>query len=126
MNIAIIPARAGSKRIIHKNIKDFCGRPMIEFAISAALKSDLFDHVIVSTDSNEIAEIARKCGAEIPFIRPINLADDFTSTHSVIIHAIEECHNLGLNFENICCIYINNSPIWYYIPQTSIMNIRNC
>ena len=105
MNIAIIPARGGSKRIIHKNIKDFCGRPIIDFAISAALKSELFDHVIVSTDSNKVAEIASKCGADVPFIRPSNLADDYTTTHSVIIHAVEECNKLGFKFENICCIY---------------------
>ena len=105
MNIAIIPARGGSKRIIRKNIKNFCGKPMIEYAISAALKSKLFEHVIVTTDDDEIADIAKICGAVTPFRRPLHLADDFTSTQPVIAHAIKACKNIGYKFKNICCIY---------------------
>ena len=80
MNIAIIPARGGSKRIPRKNIKLFCGKPMIAWSIEAALNSECFEQVIVSTDDEEIASIARNYGADVPFVRPKNLADDQTGT----------------------------------------------
>ena len=115
MNIAIIPARGGSKRIVRKNIKDFCGKPMIEYAISAALESKLFEHVIVTTDDVEIADIAMSCGAIAPFKRPLHLADDFTSTQPVIAHAIKALKNIGYKFKNICCIY----------PATPFINIED-
>ena len=105
MNIAIIPARGGSKRIPHKNIKECCGKPMIAYAISASKKSGLFDHVVVSTNDEEIAQIARKWGAEIPFIRPAELANDYTTTVPVVVHAINACRNLGWSFNRVCCIY---------------------
>ena len=105
MNIAIIPARGGSKRIPRKNIKEFCGKPMIAYAISVAKKSSLFERVVVSTDDEEIAEIARKWGAETPFVRPAQLANDYTETVPVIAHAIEACRDLGWNFSQVCCIY---------------------
>ena len=105
MNIAIIPARGGSKRIPRKNIKEFCGKPMIAYAITAAKESSLFDHVIVSTDDEEIAQIAKEWGAETPFVRPDDLANDYTATVPVIAHAIEACRNIGLLFNNVCCIY---------------------
>jgi pseudaminic acid cytidylyltransferase len=105
MNIAIIPARGGSKRIPRKNIKEFCGKPMIAYAIYAAKQSGLFDHIVVSTDDEEITEIAKAFGAEIPFVRPAELANDFTTTVPVIAHAIEACRNLGWNFDYVCCIY---------------------
>jgi N-acylneuraminate cytidylyltransferase len=105
MNIAIIPARGGSKRIPRKNIKDFCGKPMIAYAIEAAQKSGLFERVLVSTDDREIAEIAQRWGAEIPFQRPSELADDHTPTVPVISHAIRECEGLGWRIERVCCIY---------------------
>ncbi|MDD2541976.1 MAG: pseudaminic acid cytidylyltransferase [Desulfuromonadaceae bacterium] len=105
MNVAIIPARGGSKRIPRKNIKEFCGKPMIAYAINSALKSDLFEHVIVSTDDQEIAEIARTLGAETPFIRPAELSDDHTPTVPVIAHAISICQSLGWEIELACCIY---------------------
>ena len=105
MNIAIIPARGGSKRIPRKNIKEFCGKPMIAYAITAAKESGLFEHIIVSTDDEEIAQIARTWGAEIPFVRPAVLANDYTVTVSVIAHAIVECRNLGWTFNHVCCIY---------------------
>jgi len=105
MNIAIIPARGGSKRIPRKNIKEFCGKPMIAYAITAAKASGLFEHVIVSTDDEEIAQIARAWGAETPFVRPAELANDFTATVPVISHAIEACRDLGWAIDYACCIY---------------------
>ena len=105
MNIAIIPARSGSKRIPRKNIKVFCGQPMIAYAISAAKKSGLFDHIVVSTDDEEIAHIAKKCGAETPFLRPVELAGDYAETVPVVVHSIEACSALGWKFDNVCCIY---------------------
>jgi pseudaminic acid cytidylyltransferase len=105
MNIAIIPARGGSKRIPHKNIKEFFGQPMISYAISAAEKSGLFNHIVVSTDDEEIAQIANQWGAETPFLRPIELANDHSATVPVIAHAIEACKALGWDFDNVCCIY---------------------
>ena len=86
--IAIIPARGGSKRIPRKNIKKFFGKPLIAYSIQTALKSKLFDKVIVSTDDEEIATIAKQYGAEVPFIRPKELADDFTTTGDVIEHTL--------------------------------------
>lgn len=105
MNIAIIPARGGSKRIPRKNIKDFSGIPMIAYAIVAAKESKIFDRIIVSTDDEEIAEIAEKWGAEIPFMRPAELADDYVETAPVIVHAIQRCLSFGWVFNNVCCIY---------------------
>jgi pseudaminic acid cytidylyltransferase len=105
MNIAVIPARGGSKRIPRKNIKTFCGKPMIAYAISAAKESGLFEHIVVSTDDEEIAQIARACGAETPFVRPTELANDYTATVPVIAHAIKNCRSLGWQVENVCCIY---------------------
>ncbi len=105
MKIAVIPARGGSKRIPRKNIKDFCGKPMIAWAITTALESRLFDHVIVSTDDGEIADIARKWGAETPFVRPVELADDFIPTVPVIAHAVKSCIDNGWPVKYACCIY---------------------
>ena len=105
MKIAVIPARGGSKRIPRKNIKDFCGRPMITWAISAAKESGLFDHIIVSTDDEEIANIARKWGAETPFVRPVELADDLTPTVPVVAHSVKSCLDLGWDPDYVCCIY---------------------
>ena len=104
MNVAIIPARGGSKRIPRKNIKEFCGKPMIAYSIEAALQSKLFDRVIVSTDDEEIAAVAKKYGAEVPFMRPKELSDDYTATIPVIAHAIEELQKEG-PVEIACCIY---------------------
>lgn len=105
MKIAVIPARGGSKRIPRKNIKLFCGKPMLAWSIDAARNSGCFDRVIVSTDDDEIAQVAQECGAEVPFMRPSELSDDYTSTIPVIAHAIRaaEIHNLSDNL--ICCIY---------------------
>lgn len=105
MNIAVIPARGGSKRIPRKNIKDFGGKPMIAYAITAAKNSGLFDHVLVSTDDAEIAKIAQAWGAETPFVRPAELANDYTATVPVVAHAIQACEALSWDFFNVCCIY---------------------
>lgn len=105
LNIAIIPARGGSKRIPGKNIKEFCGKPMIAWAIDNAKKSGLFDQIIVTTDDEEIAEISRKFGAQTPFLRPKNLADDLTPTVPVIAHALQACIDIGWRPQYVCCIY---------------------
>lgn len=105
MNIAIIPARGGSKRIPRKNIKNFNGKPIITWAIQLAKKSKLFDCVVVSTDDNEIKQIAEQHGAIVPFIRPSNISDDKTPTVPVISHAVKEIDKLYRNVEYACCIY---------------------
>ena len=105
MRIAVIPARGGSKRIPRKNIKDFCGKPMIAWAIEVALQSRCFDSVIVSTDDAEIAEVARQWGAQVPFLRPVALADDYTGTVPVVHHAIEWSLGNGHLPSQVCCIY---------------------
>ncbi|MBG0843049.1 pseudaminic acid cytidylyltransferase [Ectopseudomonas toyotomiensis] len=105
MKLAIIPARGGSKRIPRKNIKPFCGKPMIAWSIEAARASACFDQIIVSTDDAEIAAVARQYGAEVPFMRPAELADDHSSTIPVIRHAIEWFNSQGLEVEQACCIY---------------------
>lgn len=105
MNVAIIPARGGSKRIPRKNIKHFHGKPMIAYSIEAALASDCFDRVIVSTDDTEIAEVAKKYGAEVPFLRPSNISDDYATTMDVMHHAITWCDNNGWDIDDVCCLY---------------------
>lgn len=101
MKVAVIPARGGSKRIPRKNVKDFCGRPMIAYAIDAARRTGVFDRVVVSTDDDEIAAIALTAGAEVPFRRPAELADDFTPTVPVIAHAAAALGDVA----SVCCIY---------------------
>jgi len=105
MRLAVIPARGGSKRIPRKNIKEFCGKPMIAWAIEAAMDSKCFDKVIVSTDDIEIAEVANQYGASTPFLRPSELSDDHTGTVAVIRHAVEWFNNQGIHPEQVCCIY---------------------
>ena len=104
-NIAIIPARGGSKRIPKKNIKDFLGKPIIAYSIEIAFSCNLFDRVIVSTDDEEIKNVAIKYGAEVPFIRPKEIADDFTGTHEVIGHAVKWLEDKGQTMDYVCCIY---------------------
>ncbi len=105
MKLAIIPARGGSKRIPQKNIKSFCGKPMIAWSIEAALQSACFDQIIVSTDDTEIAEVARQYGAKVPFMRPLDLSDDHTGTSAVIAHAINWFVAQGQILEQVCCLY---------------------
>ncbi|MFA5181796.1 MAG: pseudaminic acid cytidylyltransferase [Syntrophales bacterium] len=103
--VAIIPARGGSKRILNKNIKLFAGQPVISYSIRVAQETGLFDRIIVSTDSLEIADMARSYGAEVPFLRPAELANDFAGTAEVVCHAIEWLARDGMQPEFICCIY---------------------
>ncbi len=109
MNVCIIPARGGSKRIPRKNIKEFCGKPIIAYPIEAAQKSGLFDRIIVSTDDEEIADVARSFGTEIPFLRPKELSDDFTGTIPVIAHVIKELEKSGEVVDTACCVYATSA-----------------
>jgi pseudaminic acid cytidylyltransferase len=105
MNIAIIPARGGSKRIPRKNIKLFNGKPIIAYSIEAAINSGCFERVIVSTDDKDIAEVAKKYGAEVPFIRPKNIADDHATTLAVVTHALNWLKEHGQNPTYTCLMY---------------------
>jgi len=101
--VAIIPARGGSKRIPGKNLRDFCGQPIIAYAIATARQSGVFARIVVSTDSEDIALVARAEGAEVPFMRPAEIADDHATTSAVLLHALQE---LGENLtEFACCLY---------------------
>ena len=103
--VAVIPARGGSKRIPRKNIRPMSGRPLIEWTIQTSLDSGLFEHVIVSTDDEEIAAIAESCGAQVPFMRPCDLAGDFVSVAEVIRHATEWAVEEGWSPDYVCCVY---------------------
>ncbi|WP_319776804.1 pseudaminic acid cytidylyltransferase [Maridesulfovibrio sp.] len=116
MQIAIIPARGGSKRIPKKSIRPFLGKPLIAYTIEAAVKSGFFDHILVSTDSEEFADIAREYGAEVPFMRPAELADDFTPTQPVINHAINWVRENWGEPERYCQFFAN--------PFVTAENIR--
>jgi pseudaminic acid cytidylyltransferase len=105
MNIAIIPARGGSKRIPGKNIKPFAGKPIIYYPITTAVASGLFDSVVVSTDDHEIADIATSFGAEVPFFRSAELSGDYIATAPVIVDALLHLKNKGIDPKNFCCIY---------------------
>lgn len=105
MNVAIIPARGGSKRIPRKNIRMFAGKPIIAHSILAALETNLFSKIIVSTDDLEIAEVALSFGANVPFIRPTELADDYASTDAVIIDALQWLDKNEILPDYFCCIY---------------------
>lgn len=103
--LAIIPARGGSKRIPRKNCKDFLGKPIIAYSIEVALKSNLFDEVMVSTDDEEIASIARKYGAKVPFMRSAETANDYATTMDVLNEVILEYKKRNFEFDYACCIY---------------------
>jgi pseudaminic acid cytidylyltransferase len=118
MNICVIPARGGSKRIPRKNIKIFCGKPIIAYSIDAAIKSGCFDKVIVSTDDDEISEVAKDYGAEVPFIRPAEISNDFAGTNPVISHAFNCMESQGNVINHICCLYAT-AP---FIESSSISN----
>ncbi|MDD5718023.1 MAG: pseudaminic acid cytidylyltransferase [Sulfuricurvum sp.] len=105
MRVAVIPARGGSKRIPRKNIKLFHGKPIIAYSIEAAQACGLFERIIVSTDDDEIAEVARRFGAEVPFMRPKELSDDYTGTTAVMAHAIRTLQEQGDTVDAACCIY---------------------
>jgi len=103
-NLAIIPARGGSKRILRKNIKKFLGKPIIAYSIEAALESGIYDEVMVSTDDEEIAEISKKFGASVPFLRSPENANDYAGLSDVCIEVIDKYNQVGRNFATICCI----------------------
>lgn len=103
--IAIITARGGSKRIPRKNIREFCGKPILAYSIEAARESELFDTVMVSTDDEEIADIAREYGAEVPFYRSEQTANDFATTNDVLLEVLEEYEKRGEHYDIGCCIY---------------------
>lgn len=117
-NLAIIPARGGSKRIPRKNIKDFLGKPIITYSIEVALTSGLFDEVMVSTDDEEIAAIAKQYGAKVPFMRSHENADDFATLADVLIEVLRQYQVTHKSFENICCILPT-------APLTNASQIRN-
>lgn len=116
-NVAIIPARGGSKRIPRKNIKEFCGKPMIAWSIEAAKASGCFDQIVVSTDDEEIASVALKHGASVPFIRPRELADDFAGTLPVMHHAVAWLNEFDATVDYVCCIYAT-------APFVSVQDLR--
>ncbi len=105
MNVCIIPARGGSKRITKKNSRLFCGKPIIAWSIENAINSNLFSKIIVSTDDDEIAEISKNYGAEIPYLRPEVLSGDYVPTHPVIINMINSLLEKNIKPDNICCLY---------------------
>ena len=103
--IAVITARGGSKRIPKKNIRDFCGKPIIAYSIGAALESGIFDEVMVSTDSKEIAQIAERFGAKVPFLRSEKISGDTATTAEVLSEVLETYMNNGKRFNAMCCLY---------------------
>ena len=103
--IAIITARGGSKRIPHKNIKNFMGRPMLAYAIDAASKAEIFDEIMVSTDSENIATVAKQYGAKVPFLRSEKTSGDFATTYDVLEEVLTEYGQRGKVFDSVCCIY---------------------
>lgn len=104
-SVAIITARGGSKRIPRKNIKDFLGKPIIAYSITAALEAGCFDEVMVSTDDQEIADVALRCGAKVPFFRSAETSNDYSTTADVLVEVISEYRNRGQEFAYACCIY---------------------
>lgn len=119
MNIAIIPARGGSKRIPRKNIKHFCNQPMLAYPIAAARDSGVIDKIVVSTDDPEIADIARQCGAEVPFVRAPHLADDYVGTTAVVRDAIQQLLQLGWPLTHCACIYATTPLLTAQVIQHS-------
>ena len=119
-SVCIITARGGSKRIPHKNIKEFCGKPIIQYSIEAALSSGIFDEVMVSTDDEEIAAIARQAGAKVPFMRSSENANDYATMDDVLMEVLEQYRNLGREFETFCCIY----PTAPFVTAQKLQNAR--
>lgn len=116
--IAIIPARGGSKRIPKKNIKDFFGKPMIKYAIDACLESGIFDEVMVSTDNEEIANIALQCGAKVPFRRSEKTSDDHATTFDVVDEVIHRYKNNEINYDILACVY----PCVPFLKSSTLKN----
>lgn len=104
-SLCVVTARGGSKRIPRKNVREFCGRPIIAYSIEAALESGLFNEVMVSTDDEEIAEVARACGAEVPFMRSLETSGDLATTRDVLVEVLEAYRARSRWFDELCCIY---------------------
>ena len=104
-SLAVITARGGSKRIPRKNIREFCGKPIIQYSIEAALESGIFDEVMVSTDDEEIKEVALACGAKVPFMRSAEASGDWAMTHEVLLEVVSKYKEMGRTFNSLCCIY---------------------
>ena len=119
--LAVITARGGSKRIPRKNIKEFCGQPIITYSIKAALESGVFEEVMVSTDDAEIAEIAKGAGAQVPFMRSSDTANDFATTADVIAEVLERYKQCGKVFDAVCCIY----PTAPFVSASKLQNALN-
>ena len=119
--IAIITARGGSKRIPKKNIKEFYGKPMLAYAIDAAKEAGVFDEIMVSTDSQEIAEVAKKFGANVPFLRSVRTADDYATTFDVLEEVLGRYKELGKVFDYVCCIY----PCVPFLSSATLLNAYN-
>ena len=122
--IAVVPARGGSKRIPRKNIKPFCGKPMIAYSIEAAIRAGIFDEIIVSTDDEEIADVARNAGASVPFMRPKELSDDFTATGAVVEHAIKFLQARGDRIKFVCTIYATAPLIDEFYIKLGLEKLR--
>lgn len=116
--VAIITARGGSKRIPRKNMKPFLGKPIIEYSIEAALQSDMFHEVMVSTDDEEIAEVAKKAGAQVPFFRSEEASNDFATTAEVLTEVLKSYDRIGRHFDQLCCIY----PTAPFVTADAIRN----
>ncbi|RXJ81100.1 pseudaminic acid cytidylyltransferase [Arcobacter sp. F2176] len=123
--VCIIPARGGSKRIPKKNIKDFFGKPLISYTIETALKSKLFDKVVVSTDDETIAQFAKEYGADVPFLRPVELSDDFTGTGAVISHALSFLKEQGEKYDYVCSIYATAPLLQVKYIQKGLERLQN-
>lgn len=122
--IAIIPARGGSKRIPKKNIRLFLGKPIIAYAIEAAKESGLFDEVMVSTDSMEIAEVAKTYGASVPFMRDCAMADDYVTTDDVLLDVLQKYSDRGVNFQYVACIYPTAPFVTSIALQTALKLLK--
>ena len=122
--IAVIPARGGSKRIPRKNIKPFCGKPMVAYSIEAAIRAGIFDEIIVSTDDEEIADIAKNAGASVPFMRPKELSDDFTATGAVVEHVIKFLQARGDRIKFVCTIYATAPLIDEFYIKLGLEKLR--
>ena len=125
MKLAVIPARGGSKRIPRKNIKNFCGKPMIAWSIEAARLSGCFDRIIISTDDAEIAEVAQFHGAEVPFMRPPELSDDHTGTIPVIAHAVDWMNRNADAVDIACCLYATAPFVQAKDLQRGLQTLQN-
>ena len=120
-SVAIITARGGSKRIPRKNVKPFLGKPILEYSIQAALQADLFHEVMVSMDDEEIAEIARRAGAKVPFMRSEKTSNDFAATADVIEEVLDCYERIGMQFGRVCCIYPTAPFVTSYAIKTAMM-----